>query len=315
MPLVHRALVALLLVTASPAPAPVQPMTLAGITLGQSDAEVRAILGEPNDRSTSLGVDWWEYKRDGGGTQLVVALSANRVVSIIATEADQGRSSVVDPAGIKIGDPAERIAHIKGTPDRDSNGRLTYLMPDGGFWAYQTEQDVPDPCDLSKGPRHVGMISVSTGWYGVSISLISSRGNSGWSEQTLAGISLGETKTDVRRRLGPPTSDERLTGADKNVYAIANGDMMYVDYDGSGKVSQVEMSCLCDGKMHVPVDAYGVGLPDDLATLIRLRGRPLEEHDVAVGPHVVVYGAGADAKWTFALYQNHMSSITLAKNK
>ena len=184
-------------------------------------------------------------------------------------------------------------------------------MPDGSVWVYQAEQDNPDPCHTAKGPFHVGSIWVTTIKLGVSVGAISSRGTSGWDDHTLAGITLRETKAAVRERLGPPTTDEKMTGPDKNVYQIENGDMMYVDYDRSGKVNQIEVFCLCDGKMHVPVDAYGVSLVDDLPTLLRLRGQPIEQHDVPAGGHVVEYKAGIDANWTFSLDWGHIAWITL----
>jgi len=87
------------------------PPTVAGLWLGDPPNAVRAQLGEPERRQTSLGMDFWDYDRRG--LSLIWDLDRTTLRVIVLKKSGAG---VIE--GLRVGDNATQVRARWGAPAR-----------------------------------------------------------------------------------------------------------------------------------------------------------------------------------------------------
>lgn len=90
--------------------AAVDSLSLYGISIGMTTADVTRMLGKPvRIDPSSIGVEWWIYNRDLN-QYLQVGIQNNKVVTLFSNGA------AVSLKGVKIGSPASELAKHWGEP-------------------------------------------------------------------------------------------------------------------------------------------------------------------------------------------------------
>jgi len=91
---------------------------VAGLWLGDRPSAVRAQLGEPEHRQTSLGLDFWDY--DSRGLSLIWDLDRPALRVIVLKTMAAGAIE-----GVRVGDRATQVRARWGAPARArQNGRF-----------------------------------------------------------------------------------------------------------------------------------------------------------------------------------------------
>ena len=87
------------------------PPAVAGPRLGDPPSAVRVLLGEPERRQTSLGMDFWDYDRRG--LSLIWDLDRTTLRVIVLKKSGAG---VIE--GLRVGDNATQVRARWGAPAR-----------------------------------------------------------------------------------------------------------------------------------------------------------------------------------------------------
>ena len=108
-----------------------QAPSIAGVSLGMSARDVRAVLGGPAVQQQSLGMRFWEFP--GRGITVIWRDEAAGVSAIVLAKRNAG-----EIRGVRVGDSSQAIAANWGAPVRVRNdGR--FLDFAGRGWTLSTE--------------------------------------------------------------------------------------------------------------------------------------------------------------------------------
>src|SRR5271165_5170981 len=152
------ALIVLLATSSSPSPTPTpykplavptpgatpwSPLSLAGVTLGDTPDAVRARLGEPSVENVKPEITVWTYPMDMGRVNLNVFISHARVNSVSAALANGAKQSkFADPYGVHLGDGVDSMTSSRGDPGDLSANRNTYAIGPGFRWIYEFDHGI-----------------------------------------------------------------------------------------------------------------------------------------------------------------------------
>jgi len=92
-----------------------EPVRIGGVALGDSAARVRAALGEPDRRDSSLGLGFWDYDRRG--VSVIWDRDSGTVRGVVLHKAEAGRVE-----GVRVGESADRARARWGPATRVRQG-------------------------------------------------------------------------------------------------------------------------------------------------------------------------------------------------
>ena len=110
---------------------PAQAPNVAGVSLGMSAGDVRAVLGGPEVQQQSLGMRFWEFR--GRGITVIWRDDAAGVSAVVLSKRNAG-----EIRGVRVGDSSQAIAANWGVPVRVRNGGR-FLDFAGRAWTLSTE--------------------------------------------------------------------------------------------------------------------------------------------------------------------------------
>lgn len=121
-----------------------------GVTLGESTADVLARMGAPASRRKGvMGSHVLEFPAESGVATLALTENGGVITAIrlIVSDPSALRNPPRDPFGVLIGDTADRLTQLRGSPQRyddEGGGEFTsyYGGPSEVRWAYGLKNDV-----------------------------------------------------------------------------------------------------------------------------------------------------------------------------
>jgi len=286
-----------LVVAATPTPGPTPTLSFYGVTLGETMDDVRDQFGPPQKQVKAKGDPVWMYPLDEGDAGLIIEFlggGAHRIM--VATKSTT--SHLVDPFGIRLGDPVDRLRSVRGEPSKIVPDDIWVYGPEHGVsWTYTQRANRIDGIWLEGELKALP---------------VPSPGPTPWSNLSLGGVSLGEPNSEVVDRLGQPVmrfSEQHDFGPMQAwTYYLDSGHLIFVVISVKDAVTSVAVR-LNDVSESAFSDPFGIHLGDVEASLRSARGDPENTEK-----EVRTYTAGTMFLWSYDVKNGKIFEMRLSSS-